>query len=297
LEQEPKTSSPDLAARHTEGRSSARWVGLVLLLGCFFLAYWRTLYWLVDRWFADPYMGGALVIAPLVAYLIWQRREEVAALPVRGTAWGWPLLILAAGMHWLSIWIGYPHSSALSLVPLAVGVTIVGWGTAAARRLAAPLALIVFVTPVPLVLDPLTFPLRTLSTGLAAILPKATGMQCTVVGTSIHMAGYSLMVDIPCSGLRSIWSLLFGASLAAFLLSFNWWQTGTLLLLSFPLGMGDNVLRIDTSVVLGNIFGGAVAEHYFHSFAGLVCFSISLLILVGLAGGIARWVPKAEGSR
>jgi exosortase len=267
---------------------------LLLLLGAFLLTYWGTLRWLVERWFADPYMGGALVIAPLVAYLVWSRREEVAGLPVHGTGWGWPLLVLAASMHWLSIWIGYPHPSALSLVPLAAGVTIAAWGTEVFKRLAVPLALIVFVTPVPLVLDPITFPLRMVSTSLAVLLPKITGMPCLVDGTSIHLAGYSLMVDIPCSGLRSIWSLMFAASLCAYIMSFNWWQSVVLLGLAFPLGMLDNVLRIDVSIVLGNIFGGEVAQGFFHSGSGMVCFLISLLILVGLAGGVARWATKPE---
>ena len=267
---------------------------ILLLLATFLLVYWQTLVWLVKRWFDNPYMGGALIVAPLVAYFIYEKRQQIANLSVRGTAWGWPLLIIAALMHLLSIWIGYPHPSAISLVFLASGLTLSLWGIEVFAKIWAPLAMIIFVTPVPLVLDPVTFPLRILSTKWAAVLPKAAGIPCAVDGTTMLMPGYSLHIDIPCSGLRSVWALFFAAALLSYLFKMNWWKTTILFVAALPIGMLDNILRIDISLVLGNIFGPAAAEGFFHSASGTVCFFITVLILTLIAGTVASWGSKRE---
>ncbi len=293
---EPNLETPlqNRTSNATEGRQIARWGTLVVLLGAFALTYHDTLRWLVERWFADPYMGGALVTVPLVAFALWSRREDVRDLPVRGTAWGWPFLIAGAALHMLSVWIGYPQPSAISLVPVAFGFVIMLWGTEVFKRLWAPLALLVFVTPVPLVLDPLTFPLRMISTQMATVLPQLTGIPYLVEGTTIHLPGYSLAVDIACSGLRSIWSLLFAASVFAYLLSMRWWATALIMLLALPLGMLDNAVRIDSSIVLGRIFGGQVAEGFFHQGSGTVCFFVTTLIMLTIAVGASRWGSPSE---
>ncbi|NPV45569.1 MAG: exosortase/archaeosortase family protein [Armatimonadetes bacterium] len=275
---------PDLRA------SWAAWapaVGLIVLLA---VAYFQPLKWMIMRWPLEPYSGGGMLIPPLSAYIIWLKKDHLRSLPIDGSNWGLLVLALAAALYFLGSWTGINYPYALSFLVMVWGMVLLLLGRAFARELAFPIAFLVFMLPLSSALDPFIFSMRLLATRMAAWLPIALGLPTTVNGTEILVRDYRLMVDMPCSGIRSVVALMAGGALFAYFAQVSTWRKAIIFLSSLPLAVLINTLRIDITLLMGKTFGPQAASGLYHEWAGVVVFVFGLIGLFY----ITRWVTPCS---
>ena len=250
---------------------------LVLLVG---VAYWPILDWMWILWRpSDSYSTGGILIPLISLYLVWLRKEQLAALSVESSRWG--LVVLAVGglLYFAGSWTGLHYAYAFSLIIVVWGLLLLLAGKAIARELIFPVAFLVFMIPLNWIIDILTLPLRLIAARVAAWLPMSLGLHTVVNGTDVKVEGYSLLIDLPCSGLRSLLALMAGAALFAYFSELSLKRKLILFASSVPIAVVANISRIDLTLLLGKTFGQEAAEGFFHLASGAVIFMFSLICL------------------
>ena len=107
---------------------------------------------LVRQWNNDPDMGHAFFVPVIAGYIVWQRREELAAIKPEPNWWG--LLVVAwGGLQLLVATLGAELFTArMSFVITLIGIVWTLGGTCILKKLAFPLFLLFFMMPIPAVI-------------------------------------------------------------------------------------------------------------------------------------------------
>jgi exosortase len=279
--------APDCLARHVV-------FGVVLGVAALVL-YGHNVTWLAERWRWDEYYQSGWLIPPIAVLLVWLRRRELAEVATPGSSWGL-LLVLPAGLIYLAdSWVKgrFPTSSSLILFTAGLVWWIYGWPTL--KLLAFPIAFLMFMVPMRWAVDSVTWPMQVLSTKCAALLPRMLQMPTVVDGVNIHVPGYSLVVDVPCSGMKSITQLATVGALLAYLASrLPMWKRLLLFGAAFPLAEVANVVRIDVTIILGRTLGEKAAEGFMHQLSGLLVFALAVVGLLGV-WRLLEWRGTSSG--
>jgi exosortase len=239
-----------------------------------------------------------LLVPFIVGYLTYRERALLKTLPYQGS-WGHGLAIFLAGLFFY--WIGYkadtayPGYVAAQLVTAGLIVLIGGWKWM--RALLFPWLFLIFMWPMIPLEERLAFPLRMQSASLSAKVINLLGVAVVRDGTNIVSAAdavrgleqgklFSLEVDAPCSGIRSLFSLLMISALYGWLALRKVWPRWVLFLAAIPLAMLGNIVRMvllafgciwfGPDVAVGtNVDGHQVISAY-HEFSGYVVFVVAL---------------------
>lgn len=90
----------------------------------------------------------------------------------------------------------------------------------------------------------LGYPLRVVVGEIAALLLNQGGLAVMREGVSLNWDGTLIAIDVPCSGIKMLWTGSFLALVLAGLQNLNWPQTGKLMLLTLGLVILGNALRV-----------------------------------------------------
>jgi len=219
----------------------------------------------------------------LSAYLVWQKKDAVASLPLKPSWWGLVVMVGAAGILVLGILGAELFLSRSSFVLLLGGLVIFFWGWARFRALIFPWVFLFFMVPLPtLVMNEITLPLQFFASNLAAGLLGLLGAPVLRDGNVIQLPTMSLEVVEACSGIRSLVSLITLAVIYAYLLEKDKVIQVLLVLCAVPIAIAANGLRIMGTGLAGTYWSPDKAEGFFHEFSGWVIFILSLALLLGV---------------
>jgi exosortase D (VPLPA-CTERM-specific) len=222
------------------------------------------------------------LIPIVMAYLLWERRGELASIPSKASWAGlWAfgaavcfLLLGELGGEFLSLYIS------LWFAILGVCWTLLGW-----RKLTVvlfPLFLFAMAFPPPNYLySRLTLGMQLLSTRLGVEFLHILGIPAYREGNVIDMGFTQLEVVAACSGLRFLIPLVIVGMLLTYYFREKWWKRTLLMLFTLPLAIAMNGLRIGISGVLARSYGPAIVEGAAHDAMGWVMFLLSAAILTG----------------
>jgi exosortase len=228
-------------------------------------------------------VGGVagLVVGPFVRV----SPETLARLPARGTWWGLALVGVAVVLRWASVYFSIALLDPYSLVPLAVGLTLLVGGWRALLWAGPSLEFLVFMFPLPgQIQDHARYPLQYAATAMSVFLLQTCGFAIPDPAGSnvIQLPGGPLQVAQACSGLRML--MLFCAICygAAFVMKRPVWQRIVVLFSIAPIAILSNVMRITSTGVIQEVFGLSSETTYtVHEYAGLVMMPLALLLLWG----------------
>jgi exosortase len=128
----------------------------------------------------------------------------------------------------------------------------------------------------------LTFPLQSLAARNAAWVLDSLGVPVLLDGNVIHLSDITLGVTEACSGIRSLISLLALASAWAFLTLSGVFATALFIAAAVPITIFANAARVVLTGVIGQTFGRAYAQGFFHEFSGWLIFVMAFVGLLGL---------------
>ena len=260
-------------------------VVLELLLA---FAYFPTIVWMVDRWVApDSYYGHGFLIPLISLVLVWQRRKELSAMKPRPSQWGLVFLIAGLLIHLVSAMIKVYFTSAFSIILTVSGLVLYLWGKKRLRAVAFPVFFLLFMVPFPLVvIGTTTVRLKLFAAMCATHVLRLFGLPSLQQGSTIYMAHATVTVDDPCSGLRSLLSLLTLGVLFAYLKQTSLPKRTLFFLSSIPIALLANIVRIVLLAGIADIYGIQIALRFFHDFSGFLVFGLAL----GGLSAVGRWL-------
>lgn len=259
-------------------------LGAVFLAVVSYLGFPAMRFWYWEWTKPESYYGHGVFIPFLVCALVWVRRKEIVSAGIKpnlfavvGVAIGLGLLVFAAKIE----------TEALLSLGLITTLTCAAWTIFGTKVMRGPLLFpaifswLMSPLPGPLLNDA-TQGLQRLSTHGASLLLKCLLFHPRQDGNLIIMDQYTLNVDVPCSGFKLLLTLLTFNSAFAYLSDGPVWRRWTIFLVSLPLALFVNSMRIMMVGVAGELFGNTVA-HIFHDWSGLISLVLCAVILFWFA--------------
>jgi exosortase len=238
---------------------------------------------LASDWWHEPSLSQGLLIPPLALYIAWLRRRYTLSLPAVPSVWGVLLIAFACALLLCGKLAAEFFLARISFVLLLTGLVWTFWGTNRLCSLTFPFFLLATMVPLPtLVYNTFALPLQLLASHMATEIARWFGVAVAQDGNVIRLASVSLGVEEACSGLTSLSSLLVASVLLGFLLCERVWARVILLLLTVPISIGINIVRVAGSAILAD-YNPQFAMGFYHAFEGWLVFVCGALATFGAA--------------
>jgi exosortase len=264
------------------------------LVAVFLLLYGRVLIDLAANWVNDANYSHGFLVLPVVAYLVWERRSHLAAIERRPMALGLLLVVVSLIVFMIGTAGVEFTMMRLSAIGVVAGIVLFLAGWRWLRVLLFPLAFCLLMIPVPpIVFDQVALPLQLLASRFGVAVLQLFHIPVLREGNVIVLSHATLEVAEACSGIRSLVSLFAVAVLYGY---FSDPRTGPRILIalsSIPIAIIANGVRVAGTGLAAQYFGPAAAEGFFHTFAGVVIFTASAMMLMTVAGVLRTFAPPA----
>lgn len=255
-----------------------RWLLLALGVVGAFVA-WPTLRWLAHEWWTNDYYSHGPLVPLVSAFFAWRLWPTIRPRPANAGA---PLLLIGLAVY-LAALVGRAFFIAsLALIVILAGLVWFQWGAQALRRLMFPLAFLLFMTPLPFI-EASTIPLARFTGVYASALMRMLGVEAVVSGSQIALPNVALAIGAPCSGVRSLISLLTLVAVALYLVQGPLRRKAVLALATIPLALLGNVARVASLLGVATAWGVEASFAYYHELSGIAFFLVALLGLLFLS--------------
>ena len=244
-------------------KPSLSWIGLialsVLLLIVVGSELWRS-------WMNDSSLSFAPLMPLLAIGLLWQKRERLQdwsnACPN-----GLFILATSALLYVGAVWADIEALKPLMLIGMLVGIVQFLGGLRNLGTVIGALGLLLFTIPWPTTLiGRLQFPLQLLSSTYAGMFAGIFGLPIERDGVSLAVVPdptqppiYRIVVAQQCSGLTSLMVLLALGYLIAYHTPIKLWGRILLFLITIPLALFANAVRLTFVLIAGANHGASVA--------------------------------------
>lgn len=282
--------TPDLVAKEADltlpraGESSLLsridWIPFSIVAVLLCLLYYRVAIKLVYDWYTIPDYSHGFLVPFFAAFLIWDKRKTLSAIPVRQTWSGIVLVIFSIAVLILGVYGVELFTARMSFVLLLTGLVWTFFGWAMVKALRFPLLVLVLAIPFPaIVFNHITFPLQLMASRIASDILPVLGVPTLHEGNVIELPVMKLEVAEACSGIRSLMSLFTLAIFYGYFLEKTTKRRVILALASIPIAVAANVVRIVGTGLCVQYWDPDKALGFFHEFSGWVMFVVSLACL------------------
>lgn len=256
-----------------------------ICFGLAFVAYIPAINWMIERWNEkESYYSHGFLVPLIVLFIIWQKREVLSKIKIRGNIVGLWIIMACLLIHVVCAALRVYFVSGFTLVALIYGMVLFFFGKEMVQKLIFSILFLFTMVPLPLaVIGTLTVKLKLLATQLSVFVLNGIGFRCIQDGSFIRMSSSFLEVAAPCSGLRSIISLLTLGLLFAYFSKTSFFKKSILFLSSIPIAIATNVMRITLVAVVNDLYGGKVAMGVFHDLTGYLVFVVAFVLLYGVS--------------
>jgi exosortase len=252
------------------------------LLSLVAIAYIPTFRWMIDRWSAkDTYYSHGFLVPFISAFIIWQKRGELGKLIIKPVNSGWWIFMFGLFLHAISTAFRVSFSSGFSLIIVLTGLILITLGKDFLKKLAFPVCFLISMIPLPLALiASMSFKLKIFAAQASTILMNKIGIATIRQGSILRTAHATLMVEDPCSGIRSLVALISLGALAAYFSNLSRPRKTILFLSSIPIAVTTNIIRITALGLVSEIYGEKYATGIFHDTMGILVFVFAFLGLM-----------------
>ncbi len=261
-------------------------IKITIIVFLFIAIFVPTLISLAGRFTAaDSYYSHGFLVPLICAYLIWRKRKKLKSLPISSSRAGLFVLVGGLLMHVISSILKINFGSYLSIIIVLEGLVLYLLAKEINPQLLFPLTFLIFMIPLPsVIIINISFKMKMFAAQLASSLINQVGISAVRDGSTIYLPNGQLVVGNPCSGLRSLISLLaLGVALGALFTQFvkgSAAQKNTLFISAIPIALLSNMLRIIMLLWVTYVYGERVAMGFFHDFSGILVFVFAFLGLI-----------------
>ena len=255
---------------HAPASSTARWhwawvpAGLALLFVPTYVDLYRVF------WRLEQNAQGPIILA-IVFWLVWRERARLRADTNAPAAPGAALVSSGLVLYVLGRSQSIYLVEVIGQIPVLLGVVWRTMGREGLRRLWVPIALIVFLAPIPgSLLDQVLLPLKGWVSAVVDTTLHVFGYPIARDGVVLTIGSYSLLIADACSGLNSMVALSGIGLLYVYLAGHQSRAHNAALLLSIlPIAFLANIVRV-ILLVLITYYRGESSGKAFHDHAGLL---------------------------
>jgi exosortase len=238
------------------------------------LTYIPTFQWMLSRWNArDTYYSHGILVPFISAFIIWHKRKVLRALSVSPSTTGWFYFIPAILVHAVSTVLQVGFASGFALIPILVGLVLLFLGKDFLKQLLFPILFLLFMVPAPEVaIVNTSFRLKLFAAQVSTAIIKGLGVPAIREGSLIRTQHASLMVEDPCSGIRSLIALIALGALMAYFGNLSKVKKNILFASSIPIAVSTNIVRITALSMISEIYGEKYATGIYHDTMGILVF-------------------------
>lgn len=289
-----------------------RWIALLIIFieACLVLMPYGfgygdervSLGWFLQHGWKQDQWKHCWMVLPIFAFLVFQVKDEMAQIKLKGEWLGLAAFVVSLFIYYVGFRVDNIQLGIFAMWVAAPSLVLWFAGWRILHMLAFPFLFLFFAWPVGFLESAVTFPLRMLMSHAAVFSLDFIGIDVVRNGTGILSApepllgipaGKKFAVDVadPCSGIRSLFSLMMASALYGHMAMKNWWQKWILFLCSAPLAIAGNLARILMLTIGTIVFGSEFAigknpltdPSWFHVIAGLLVFAVALGGMVGIS--------------
>jgi exosortase len=269
---------------------TAAQITAILLLAC----YGPLLAGLAHQWATDPDMSHGFFVIPVVAFVVWRRRGELAAIVPVTNWWGLGIAVGGAVQMLLGTLAAQVFVTRTAFLISLTGAVLFVGGARTLRALAFPLLLLLFLFPIPaIVYARVTLPLQIFASAGAETVLNWIGIPVLRDGNILELPHERLSVVEACSGIRSLLSLSFLSLVYAYFFDQRVGTRWVLLAATVPIAIAANAARVTLMGILSEYRAG-LAGGAFHLFEGWVLFVVALGLLVTVHQLLRRFRNASE---
>lgn len=264
---------------------------------------------LILRW-QDPTWQHGFLAPFLAGWLVWRQRMTLAALPVRGSGWGLLIVLLSMLFYYAGYKANNYYFGAFGIQWLLAGCVLWIWGPQHARHLFFAWLMFGFTWPLVFLEESVGYRLRVLMVESVTLVLNLIQVDTLRDGTALVSAPdsetgrtlgqlFSLKVDGPCSGMRSLFALLMVSALFGYFSQRSVWRRLFIFACSFPLAILANMVRIflllGGTVLFGQEFAVGNEEQEvstFHFASGIAVYLVALMGLQTVTLMLNRWLGQ-----
>ncbi len=253
--------------------------GFYFSLALLLIAYVPTIKWLVERWTAaETYYSHGFMVPLISIFIAWKNREFLKNIEMKSDITGLVIIGVFLFINIICAALRVYFVSGFTFVFALGGLVMYFFGREAVRKMLFPIFFLLAMVPLPLVIiGNLTVTLKLFVTKSTVFVLNHIGFPSVMDGSTIRMPGSFIVVAAPCSGLRSLISLITLGVLFAYASKVSLLKKGVLLLAAVPIAMGTNLVRITVLAIVNDLYGEKVAMGFFHDFSGFMVFVLAFL--------------------
>lgn len=273
-------------------------------------AYSPTFTELVQIWNVDPNYSHGFVVpfaSLLFAIMAWNK----VGIPVRGQVTRANVVIGLAevALGFLLHIIGWLTANlfidVVGLICLLRGVMLALGGRDVNKAYGFSVLFLIFMAPLPAAwYQPIAIVMQQLVSAISTEILQAFGVPTYREGYIIHLVGlnddrFQMEVGEACSGLRQLTAVLALSVAIGHLARKRPMFTWTLALLSIPIAISANCIRVVLTGVIMMLFGRKWAEGVFHTLEGLAIVALAAVLVVGAAWCLVKiegWLTSRRSS-
>lgn len=250
--------------------------GVAILLLALFAADTADL---ARLWWTSTTFGHCLFIPPVIGWLVWQRRADLAQL--RPVGWAPGLAIVAiGGLGWM---MGAAAQVALArhlgLVVMLQGSVVTLLGPQVTRGLTFPLVYAFFLVPFG---ESLEGPLQDVTAAMAIRLLHMAGVPAVLDGVLITIPNGYFEVAEACSGAKFVIAMAAYGTLVANVCYVAWPRRAAFMAMAMIVPVFANGLRAFGTIYAAHLTSVAAATGFDHIVYGWIFFGIVMAAVLAI---------------
>ena len=260
--------------------SALSWLLGIIIFALFWLIFYDGIAEIIKSWEREEYSYGYMI--PFIsAFFIWQQKDRLELLPFPGSWAGLALVLFGVALYVLGGLSAVVDIQAYGFIVAIMGVALAYTGKQGFRLIFIPLAMLLFMVPLPgFLYQTLSNELQLISSQIGVWVIRMFGISVFLEGNVIDLGVYKLQVVEACSGLRYLFPLTTLSFIAAYLFKVEFWKRAVVFLSSIPITVFMNSFRIGAIGVTVEYWGIEMAEGFLHDFEGWVVFMSCMVLLL-----------------
>jgi exosortase A len=260
------------------------WLGLAWFV--LLVIFYRDARQIVSIWYDSSTFNHCFFIIPIIGWLVWQRRDGLAALTP--AAWAWGLLPVAAGaLGWLLGEAGgISFARHLGLVLIGQGMAVTLLGPQISRALAFPIFYALFMVPAGEALVPI---LQMVTAEICMVLLNLFGVAAYLDGIFITTPHGYFAVAVACSGVKFLIAMTAYGALVSNVCFISWRRRLAFMAASVIVPILANGVRAWGTIYAAKWTDVPTAIAFDHIVYGFVFFALVISLLMA---AFWRWFDR-----
>jgi exosortase len=294
---DPQAIAKPQAAKAMDIRILMTWPwSTCIFVAALLLLYAPVLNDTIHIWLSNDDYSHGLLVFPVSAYLVWLNRDRINSAKIEPNAWGFLFLGLGVVVEVVGYIGQLSHIGMWSLLFSITGGILLLYGKELWNIVRFPVMFLAFAAPISdTLLNRLTLGLVTFSSICAGGIMDLLGFTISRHGNLLDVPGVTLEIADACSGYHGLITMLAFSTLYAYMYETRRFTRILLILLSIPVALSANIVRICVLVAAGT-YGGFSGYETFHGPMQYVeiFMALALLICVGKILGCTepRFMPS-----